>query len=144
MPVAIAAVLIAALSAFSALGYGESLEGSDGGGARVAATLAPSATPGVPVAVFIDAGHGGRRVPAGFLGLSFELTGLDQVARYASGGNLVGLLRSLGRGVLRFGGVSADTRVAWSDAATPAPAWASSLMTPADMRSLATFAMSSL
>src|SRR5947209_7062488 len=97
----------------------------------LAAAPARSAGPGVPVAVFIDARHHGRRVPPGFLGLSFELSSLHQIAQYSGAGNLVGLLRSLGPGVLRFGGVSADTRVAWSDRATQPPAWASVLLDPA-------------
>jgi hypothetical protein len=139
----LAAVLIAALSAFSALGYGESLEGADGRIARAAAAPAQSSSPQGAVAVFIDARHRGRRVPPGFLGLSFELSSLRHTAEYAGSGNLVGLLRSLGRGVLRFGGVSADTRVAWSDPATPSPAWASDLIDAADLRRLARLAKSS-
>jgi hypothetical protein len=39
--------------------------------------------------------------------------------------------------VLRFGGVSADTRVAWSDSSDPPAAWASSLLTPVDLGRLA-------
>jgi hypothetical protein len=82
----------------------------------------------------------GRRVPARFLGLSFEVSSLAQVAGFGAGGNLVGLLRSLGPGVLRFGGVSADTRVAWSDSATPRPAWTSTVLEAGDMRRLAALA----
>ena len=69
----------------------------------------------VPVSVTFDLNRPGPPVPPRFLGLSFELSSLRQIAAYASGGDLVTLLRSLGPGVLRFGGVSADTRVAWSD-----------------------------
>jgi hypothetical protein len=39
--------------------------------------------------------------------------------------------------VLRFGGVSADTRVAWSDATIPRPPWAASVLTAPDLRRLA-------
>ena len=46
------------------------------------------------------------------------------------------MLRSLGAGVLRFGGASADTRVAWTDAATPLPAWASFALQAGDFRHL--------
>ncbi len=44
-------------------------------------------------------------MPQEFLGLSFELSSLAQIASYDEGGDLVTLLRSLGHGVLRFGGV---------------------------------------
>ncbi len=97
----------------------------------------PDAVPGaVHVAVSIDLRHPGARVPREFLGLSFELASLPPIARYASGGDFPAMLRSLGAGVLRFGGASADTRVAWSDAATPLPAWASFALRAGDFRHL--------
>jgi hypothetical protein len=89
-----------------------------------------------PVKVSIDRADPGKAVPQGFLGLSFELSNLRQIAGYADDGDLVTLLRSLGPGVLRFGGGSADTRVAWTDAATRRPAWASSVIDPEDLREL--------
>ena len=58
--------------------------------------------------------------PGGFLGLSFEVGSLGQLAGYADSGDLVTLLRSLGPGVMRFGGVTADKNVAWVDARSPA------------------------
>jgi hypothetical protein len=79
-------------------------------------------------------------VPQRFLGLSFEAAALGQLAQYAHRGNLVGLLRSLGPGVLRFGGITADQNVAWSDAVTPRPAWASSTIGPAELRGLGVLA----
>ena len=91
----------------------------------------------VPVSVAVDARDPLPPVPSSFFGLSFELASLPRVASYANRGDLVALLRSLGSGVLRFGGVSADTRVAWTDEATPAPAWATSTVQPADLRALA-------
>src|SRR5262249_10080027 len=51
-------------------------------------------------------------------------------------GNMVALLRSLGPGVLRFGGASADTRIAWTDRATPLPPWASAGLEASDLREL--------
>src|SRR5205807_8002457 len=48
----------------------------------------------------------GRAVPRRFLGLSFELSSLEQIAQLATRGDLLTLLRSLGPGMLRFGGVS--------------------------------------
>jgi hypothetical protein len=78
-----------------------------------------------------------------FLGLSFEAAALAQIAGYGQRGNLVTLLRSLGPGVLRFGGVSADTQVAWTDSRTPRPAWARHVIGPRDMRALGRLAAAS-
>jgi len=107
--------------------------------APVAAAQAAKRSP-IPVAVAIDETRPGRAVPPEFLGLSFELSSLAQIASYAEGGDLVTLLRSLGPGVLRFGGVSADTRVAWTDEATPRPSWASSVLEAGELRELGTLA----
>jgi hypothetical protein len=106
-------------------------------GAAGPAAGQPAASP-VPVQVplSIDAAHPGAPVPARFLGLSFEAAALGRLAGYAGHGDLAGLLRSLGPGMLRFGGVTADQNVAWSDGSTPAPPWASSTIGPADMRGL--------
>ena len=90
--------------------------------------------------VTIDAVDRGQPVPNAYLGLSFELSSLAEVARVGEHGNLVTLLRGVGPGVLRFGGVSADTQVAWTDSETPRPAWASSAIGPEDLRRLASLA----
>ena len=101
--------------------------------------VGPPPTPD-PISVAIDRLHPGPRVPREFLGLSFELSSLPQIARYWSSGGFVSMLRSLGDGVLRFGGASADTRVAWTDRLTPRPAWASSVLDVSDLRRLARLA----
>jgi hypothetical protein len=105
------------------------------GAAQPGSAARPERAP-VSVLVAFDLHHRGLPVPRRFLGLSFEVSSLRQVAAYATGGDLLTLLRSLGSGVLRFGGVSADTRVAWSDAQTPKPAWASSVIEAGDLRRL--------
>jgi hypothetical protein len=97
----------------------------------------------LPVSVSVDRTHPGPPVPLDFLGLSFEMASLHQMAAYAEDGDFVTLLRSLGPGVLRFGGGSADTRVAWTDEATPRPAWASSVLDAHDLRQLETLAAKS-
>jgi len=74
-----------------------------------------------PVTVSVDGTHPGAPVPRDFLGLSFEASALAQIASYADGGDLVTMLRSLGLGVLRFGGVTSDYRVAWTDEAIGRP-----------------------
>jgi hypothetical protein len=103
--------------------------GDAGGGRSATAT-------GGPVTVLIDSRHPGKRVPQRFIGLSFEVAALPQFSAFADSGNIVSLLRSLGPGVLRFGGVSADTQVAWTDAATPRPAWATRVLDSRDLRRL--------
>lgn len=92
--------------------------------------------PQPPVGVSIERFAPGRPVAQRFLGLSFEAAALGQLAEYANLGNLVGLLRSLGPGMLRFGGITADENVAWTDAVTPRPEWASSVIGPAQMHEL--------
>ena len=99
----------------------------------------PRHTP-LAVAVTVAPGEPGMTVGKEFLGLSFEVSNLRQIAGYAGGGNLVTLLRSLGTGVLRFGGVSADTQVAWVDAQTPRAPWASRALEAGDLRELANLA----
>jgi hypothetical protein len=102
--------------------------GADPG--ALAAQSAPAAT------VAFSPLDPGRPVAQRFLGLSFELAALGQLAQYASHGNLVGLLRSLGPGMLRFGGITADENVAWTDSRTPRPAWATSTIGPTQMNEL--------
>jgi hypothetical protein len=97
---------------------------------------APTSQPEPPVTVTVDPNAPGSAVPQRFLGLSFEAAALRRIAQYAHRGDLVRLLRSLGPGVLRFGGITADENVAWTDAATPTPAWATSTIDAADMRAL--------
>lgn len=101
-----------------------------------------SSTPAIAAdtTVTIDPFAPGAPVPQRFLGMSFEAAALGQIARYSEHGDLVRLLRSLGPGVLRFGGITADENVAWSDASTPRPAWASSTIGPEQMRALGVLA----
>ena len=110
--------------------------------APVAASQGAKPSP-TPVTASIDETQPGMAVPQEFLGLSFELSSLAQIASYGEGGDLVTLLRSLGHGVLRFGGVSADTQVAWTDQATPRPAWATSVLEAGELRELGTLAAKS-
>jgi hypothetical protein len=106
----------------------------------VASTEASARQSALPIAVTVDRFDPGRPVPGRFLGLSFEAAALAQLAQYGNRGDLVGLLRSLGPGMLRFGGITADENVAWVDAATPQPAWASSTIGPAQLRAIGVLA----
>jgi len=93
--------------------------------------------------VSVDASEPGAAVPSDFLGLSFEVAALRQIASYGGDGNLVTLLRSLGGGVLRFGGVTADEQIAWTDSATPSPPWALGALGASDFRALDSLAAES-
>jgi hypothetical protein len=132
--------VVLALAAALALGLVASGVGQDADPARVAASDPSEPEGAAPVSVRIDLDHHGRAVPARFLGLSFEASSLPQIAAYGTAGNFVGLLRSLGGGLLRFGGVSADTRMAWTDRATPRPAWTSRSLEGGDLRGLGVLA----
>ncbi len=81
----------------------------------------------------------GPVVPEDFLGLSFEAGSLPTIAGYAHSGDLVNLMRSLGQGVMRFGGISVDTEAAWSDEGAP-PAWAHATIAPQDLEGIAALA----
>jgi hypothetical protein len=102
-----------------------------------------SGQPGGAVSVSLLGGKAGAPVPKDFLGLSFEVSSAAQIASYGDSGNFTRMLRSLGPGILRLGGASADSRVAWSDSRTPRPAWASGVLEPADLRRLRRLAAAS-
>jgi hypothetical protein len=100
--------------------------------------------PAGPLATIVaNAAQPGPAVPSEFIGLSFEMSSLAQIARYSDRGDFVTMLRSLGPGVLRFGGVSADTRIAWTDSTTPRPSWASGVIDVDDLDELAALANAS-
>jgi hypothetical protein len=100
---------------------------------RAHAAHAPSTTggpgaEGSAVTVVVSTRDLGPPVPANFLGLSFEGEAIPRLATYRPGGEFDELLRSLGGGVLRFGGVSADKSVAWLAVGGPQPTWASTAL----------------
>lgn len=98
----------------------------------------PASSPDPPlrVAASVDIAHPGAPVPRGFLGLSFEMSSLADIARYGVRGNMVALLRSLGPGLMRFGGITSDTATAFTDALTPLPHWASQGIDAREFREL--------
>lgn len=103
--------------------------------------LQPSPRPrGRPVRVTVATTPAASASPRYFLGLSFELRSLPSIAGYAEHGDLVALLRSLGPGVLRFGGVSADEQSAWVGPGETLPGWAGTAVTPAGLAGVARLA----
>ncbi len=82
----------------------------------------------------------GAPVPRDFLGLSFEASALPALAGMAAHGDLVELLRALGPGVMRFGGLSADKVAAWTGPGLPLPSWAHVAITAADLEGIARLA----
>jgi hypothetical protein len=144
----LAAILAAGLLSGTAMGA----EGAGGSPSTTepAASTSPSSPAPVtpiasetPVSITTEPLLAGRPIPPRFLGLSFEAQALEEIGRLGAHGDLVTLLRSLGPGLLRFGGITADENVAWSDAETPRPSWATSTLGPAQMQAIGRLARSS-
>lgn len=95
---------------------------------------------GAPAEVAVRLKPAGSPVPADFLGLSFEVGELHWLARWVGHGTVAALLRSLGHGVLRFGGVSADERAQWLPAGAKPAKWESRPITEAQLSRLAKLA----
>lgn len=80
----------------------------------------------------LQRGDRGIEFEPGAIGLSVETQELAGSDLSANNGSLVELMRLLGPGVLRIGGDSLDDSW-WTSRGEPAPAWASSTVTPADL-----------
>src|SRR5262249_20248775 len=106
------------------------------GSAQPSVQITP-APRGRAVTVVVDMSHPRAAVPSDFLGLSFEASALPRIVSSTRTADLAQLLRSLGNGTLRFGGISVDTRVAWSQHGA-LPRWASAAITERDLAGLAT------
>ncbi len=104
---------------------------------RLLATPPPR---GRPVSVSVGGRPTGPAVPADFMGLSFEVRSLPTIATYAGKGDFATLLRSLGPGVMRFGGISADEQAAWVPAGARKPAWANTAVDEQDLAGIAALA----
>jgi hypothetical protein len=147
--------------------------GSTSGAGDAIPALLPARRPtGTPVDIRVGGSPSGPPAPTDFLGLSFEMRSLPLLARYATASgarapraptgtgilatgpagaaagseldDLVQLLRSLGPGVLRFGGASADEAVAWVNKSATGqsalPRWASAALDAHDLAGIATLA----
>ncbi|WP_027345236.1 glycosyl hydrolase family 79 C-terminal domain-containing protein [Hamadaea tsunoensis] len=115
----------------------------------VPAAPAPSAPPGGPpsvsdvddsAAVVVDTAHPAGRLPADFLGLSFEMRELGIGNLDPGRGNVTALLRTLGPGNVRIGGNTLDRDTLWVPAGQSPPAvkpdWVQDIVTPADVERL--------
>ena len=102
-------------------------------------TLLPSGSVGKNEAqrlsITIALAHPERPFAPGAVGISLEDEELDSGDLDASHRSLVALMRQLGPGVLRFGGGSVDSSW-WTSRAERPPAWATSVITPAELTTL--------
>jgi hypothetical protein len=105
--------------------------------ALLCAVPAAAAQPTLAVSVGAVA-PGSIAIGPGFIGLSFEDSALPRLARNVARGNLVGLLTSLGPGVARFGGISADLDTTFLSRPKPRPARARAALAPTDFLTPAT------
>src|SRR5262249_49764955 len=108
----------------------------------VAGTNATGYAAGRPAAtttVTVKSGTGAR-LTDDFVGLSFEVNLITQPA--LTSGNLTQYLKTLGPGVLRFGGNQVD-KAFWTATGEKAPSWAATTLTPADLSRLGTLAKAS-
>jgi hypothetical protein len=106
-------------------------------------TRPTGAVHGLPVTVVVATSARGASVPANFLGLSFETASLPYLAAYGHGGTLARILRQLGPGVLRIGGLSADKLAAWVPEGGRLPAWAQVAVNRGELADLGALAQGS-
>jgi hypothetical protein len=114
LPLALAAALLAA------------------GTAAANAAIQPAATASVTVGT-----GSGATLADDFAGFSFEANILAGTA--PSAGNLFQFMKTLGPGVMRFGGNFVDTTF-WTSTGQSRPSWAVATLTPADLQRLKTLA----
>lgn len=100
----------------------------------------PPAVHAAPAATVTVKKGAGARLDDGFLGLSFEKNLLIQPGLTA--GNLAQYLKTLGPGVLRFGGNQVD-KAFWTSKGEKKPEWAQTLLTPKEYERLATLVKAS-
>ncbi len=103
------------------------------GGVSAARAATPAAT------VTVRPGSG-PSLADNFIGLSFEVNLLVQPG--LTNGNLTQYLKTLGPGVLRFGGNQVD-KALWTSKGEKAPSWAATTLTPVELGRLNTLAKAS-
>jgi hypothetical protein len=106
-----------------------------------AAEAAPAGSKAAPATVVVTIkGETGTSLGERFVGISFEKNLLAQPP--LTKGNLAQYLKTLGPGVLRFGGNQVD-KTFWTSTGEKPPAWALTTVTPADLERLATLVKAS-
>jgi hypothetical protein len=105
------------------------------GTGQVAAAADP--VPASTATIAIDSAHPAGRLPADFVGLSFEMRELGIGNLDPSKGNAVSLFRTLGRSNVRISGNTLDRDTLWvpagQQAPDPLPSWVADVVTPADI-----------
>jgi hypothetical protein len=107
--------------------------------APAAGALAAAKTPPATIEVRPEPASA-TRLGERFVGISFEKNLLAQPP--LTSGNLAQYLKTLGPGVLRFGGNQVD-KTFWTSTGEKPPAWAQTTVTPADIERLATLVKAS-
>jgi hypothetical protein len=105
----------------------------------VPATATPTQPPQGLVVVSVSPNEPGYRIPADFLGLSYEAPTLAQDDFDTSSTTFIHLLTNLGQGVLRFGGDSLE-HTYWDDFDQPSPNPIAQTLRPGDLDRLFAFA----
>ena len=88
-----------------------------------------------PITLTVAPNHAGKSFSPGAIGLSVELDELETGDLNVRRTALVGLMRLLGPGVLRLGGNSLEYAW-WTSAGEAPPAWATSIINPAELIAL--------
>jgi hypothetical protein len=96
-----------------------------------------------PTTITIDGAHPAGRLPADFVGLSYEIRELGVGNFDARTGNLVTLFRTLGRSNVRISGNTLDRDTLWvpdgQPPPQPLPSWVQDVVTPTDIARLRHF-----
>lgn len=90
--------------------------------------------------IIVDAAHPAGRLPADFVGLSFEMRELGIGNLDPAKGNVAAMFRTLGRSNVRISGNTLDRDTLWVPAGqqppSPLPDWVADVVTPADLQRL--------
>jgi hypothetical protein len=125
------------MRAAPALGAGLVLVAGLSGTGQAASAAPPRA------AITVDTRHAAGRLPADFVGLSFEMREIGIGNLDPHKGNMVSLFRTLGRSNVRLSGNTLDRDTLWVPAGQqppdPLPDWVKDIVRPADIQRLDRF-----
>jgi hypothetical protein len=107
------------------------------------ATPGQAAQPQASTSITVDTRHSTGRLPADFVGLSFEMRELGIGNLDPHKGNMVSLFRTLGRSNIRISGNTLDRDTLWVPAGqqppNPLPTWVQDVVRPTDIQRLDRF-----